>query len=50
MRALALHREAVVMVAMLSEQERASPEAEQVIRESLQEISPRVNEMVGLLD
>jgi hypothetical protein len=48
--AIALHREATAMIAAMSEQERSSLEADQAIRESLQEISRRVNEMMGRLD
>jgi len=48
--AIALHREATVMVVAMIEQERSSPEADQAIRELLREISRRVNEMMGQLD
>ena len=49
-RAIVLHREATAMMAAMSEQERSSPEADQVIRDSLRKISRRVNEMMGQLD
>lgn len=48
--AISLHREATAMIAAMSEQERSSLKADQAIRESLQEISRRVNEMMGRLD
>jgi len=48
--AIALHREATAMIAAMSEQEQASPEADQAVRDSWREISRRVNEMMGRLD
>jgi hypothetical protein len=48
--AIARHREATAMIAAMSAQERSSPEADQAIRDSLREISWRVNEMMGRLD
>lgn len=48
--AIALHQEATEMVSRVSEEERGSTEADQVIRDSLQEISQRVNRIMALLD
>lgn len=48
--AIALHKEAMEMISRMSEEERRSAEADDAIRESLREISTRVNALMALLD